>query len=79
MDALTMMGYPTRAAKLTASDGSVMPRSVPGTMGTPAFLAISRAWTLLPIKRMASGDGPMKVMPEASHIVANSAFSERNP
>ena len=52
---------------------------MPGTIGTPADSAISRALTLLPIRVMACVDGPMNVMPEAWQSSANSAFSDRNP
>ena len=56
-----------------------MAPSVPGTIGTPADSASSRALTLLPIRVMAWVDGPMNVMPEAWQSSANSAFSDRNP
>ena len=37
--------------------------SVPGTTGTPARIAASRAAVLLPISAIASGVGPMNVSP----------------
>ena len=43
--------------------------SVPGTSGTPARSATPRAPVLLPISRIASGEGPMNVSPEGKvHI-----------
>ncbi len=53
--------------------------SLPGTTGAPACLAMERAWALSPMSRMASGDGPMKVMPQARQISAKAAFSDRRP
>ena len=42
-------------------------RSVPGTTGTPARIAMPRAAVLLPISAMASGEGPMNVRPASRH------------
>ena len=36
---------------------------MPGTTGTPARIAASRAAVLLPMSAIASGDGPMNVKP----------------
>jgi hypothetical protein len=52
---------------------------VPGTVGTPASFASRRAVALSPICRICSAVGPMKVMLDAAHVCANSAFSARNP
>ena len=51
----------------------------PGTVGTPASLITSMAETLSPIRRMVSGDGPMKVKPLRSTCSAKSEFSDKNP
>ena len=48
-------------------------------MATPAFRTISRAADLLPIFSMASGEGPMKLMPQSRHTSAKWGFSARNP
>ena len=53
--------------------------SVPGTTGTPARIAASRAAVLLPISAIASGDGPMNVRPASRQARANAAFSARKP
>jgi hypothetical protein len=47
--------------------------------GTPAASASCLASTLLPSRRMVSGDGPMKTTPAAAQASANAGFSERNP
>jgi hypothetical protein len=52
---------------------------VPGTTGTPAAIAAARAAVLLPIRRIASGVGPMNVMPASSTAAAKSSFSARKP
>ena len=46
-------------ARASASSSLVISPSLPGTTGTPAFLAILRASFLLPSLRMASCGGPM--------------------
>ena len=53
--------------------------SLPGTTGTPACLAMTRAWALSPISRMASGEGPMNVRPQARQMSAKDGFSARKP
>ena len=44
-----------------------------------AFSASCTAESLSPMASMASGDGPMKVMPSSAHMRENAARSERNP
>ena len=51
----------------------------PGTTGVPAAVTVLRASVLLPIFRIASADGPMKVMPAAAQASAKSSFSDRKP
>ncbi len=51
----------------------------PGTTGTPASVALRRARVFSPISSIASGGGPMKVMPALAQARANFAFSERKP
>jgi len=53
--------------------------SLPGTVDTPAFAAVSRASDLLPIIRIVSGVGPTKTRPAPSTASANFAFSARKP
>ena len=53
--------------------------AVPGTCGAPTFSAMWRAWTLSPSGEMASGEGPIQVMPASMTWRANSAFSARKP
>ncbi len=53
--------------------------AVPGTTGTPARIAASRAAVLLPISAIASGVGPMKVSPASRTAAAKSSFSARKP
>ena len=52
---------------------------LPGRSGRPNRSAFFRAVTLSPQARIASGDGPMNVMPHLAQMRANSAFSERKP
>ena len=47
--------------------------------GSPKRAAFVRAVTLSPQARIASGEGPMNVIPHFAQILANSAFSERKP
>ncbi len=76
------IGYPTPAA-IAATSASVTSgpsgSRVPGTTGTPAAMAAWRAAVLLPIRSMASGDGPMNTSPASRHAAAKVAFSARNP
>ena len=50
-----------------------------GPTGTPALCISFRAAALLPMARITSPEGPMKVMPAASQASAKSAFSLRKP
>jgi hypothetical protein len=52
---------------------------VPGTIGTPAFFMISRAFVLEPIASIAAGGGPMNTSPAFSQAFAKAAFSARKP
>ncbi len=67
--------------RATSASGTSGPSGsfVPGTTGTPAAIASARAAVLLPIRSMASGEGPMKVIPASRQARANPAFSARNP
>ena len=51
----------------------------PGTIGTPAASMISRARVFEPIISIASGGGPIQVIPASSQARAMSAFSARKP
>ena len=53
--------------------------SLPGRSGKPNRFAFSRAVTLSPQARIASGVGPMNVTLHLAQSRANSAFSERKP
>ena len=53
--------------------------SVAGTTGTPASTARFLAATLLPSRRIVSAEGPMNVMPAASHASTNSGDSDSSP
>ena len=53
--------------------------SEPGTSGMPSAPAVFLACTLSPMVRMCSGLGPIQVMPWASTISANWAFSDMKP
>ena len=67
-----------RAAASAASAG-LCSRSLPSMTGTPALFIVRRAASLSPIRRMVSGDGPMKVSPHFPHSSANAAFSDSSP
>ena len=64
-----------RLASSTVATGSV----VPGTIGTPAAAITRRASVLSPIRRIASGDGPMNVSPALAHASAKRQSSDRKP
>jgi hypothetical protein len=78
-EALISSGKPIASAKWTASSASVTGPSEPGTTGMPAACKALRPAILSPINAICSGAGPMKVKPCSSTMVANSAFSARNP
>ena len=57
------IGSPWAWAKATTSSASATGSGVPGTKGAPTFCAMWRAFTLSPSDSMASGDGPIHVIP----------------
>ena len=77
-EAFRITGKPMRVASLSACAASVR-TPLPARRGSPKRAAFVRAVTLSPQARMASGVGPMNVMPHFPQMRANSAFSERNP
>jgi len=48
-------------------------------VGTPTVCMVVLAVDLSPIERMASGEGPTKVMPWSAQISAKRSFSARKP
>jgi hypothetical protein len=66
------------AARASASSTSDS-RPVPGSSGTPAVIAASRAVCLLPNTSRCSGDGPANAIPASSQARAKAASSERKP
>ena len=78
-DALIMMGQPTSCAFASASSGACTGSFVPGTTGTPASIMVLRAWLLLPMRSMTSGEGPMNTMSFSRQSFANVEFSDRKP
>ncbi len=77
--ALTITGKPSSRAISMALLSSVTTPLLPGSTGTPAFCAVSRALALSPICLMLSGLGPMKRIPVELQISAKLAFSARKP
>ena len=76
--AFTRSGKPIRSACFLAcfaSTGS----GVPGTIGMPLASAARLAAALSPIVSIASGGGPMNVMPASPTALANPARSDRKP
>ena len=53
--------------------------SEPGTTGTPACRISARAAALLPMARITSPEGPIKVIPFSAQASANPAFSDSKP
>ena len=53
--------------------------SVAGMTGTPTEIARLRAATLLPSRRIVSGEGPMKVISASAQASANSGLSDKRP
>ena len=78
-EALMSTGYPMESARALACSAVSTAPSEPGTTGTPALCISFRAAALLPMARITSPEGPMKVMPAASQASAKSAFSLRKP
>ena len=77
--ALMITGKPIFSAKASASSTSSTGPGEPGTTGTLLAIIAARAAALSPIVRIWCGVGPMKVMPLAAQVSANSAFSARKP
>ena len=76
--ALIRRGKPissARAAKVSGSSSSL----AEGVSGTPASATKRRDSILSPISRIASGVGPIHLIPAASTASAKGAFSARNP
>ena len=65
------------AVRLITTGSSGSAPSEPGTQGTPARIMACLADTLSPMRRMESGEGPMKVKPLFSTRSAKSAFSDQ--
>ena len=79
-DALTRRGTPMRLISVKIVFVSFLSTSFfPGAIGTLAFSINSLADVLLPIARIASALGPMKVILFFSHASANKGFSDKNP
>ena len=76
--ALMSTGQPMRRASLSAWSAEVS-RSQPSARGTPASRAAMRAMSLLPMRSMTSGVGPMNTMPLSRHMRPNSAVSAKKP
>ena len=68
-----------RAATSRASSSDCTTPSLPGTVGTLARRAVSRARALSPIVAITCESGPTKIRPAASTCAANAAFSDRKP
>src|SRR5204863_383876 len=77
--ALMITGNPMSRANFSASSGSSTPPGVPGMMGTPTSCIVLRAAALSPMTRICPAVGPIKLIFEATHVSANSAFSARKP
>ena len=64
-------GYPIFLASLSSE--------VIGRVGTLAFVASSLAFNLSPITEMTLGEGPTQIIFSLLTLLANSAFSDKNP
>ena len=78
-EALIKIGKPISLALVFANFISVMALSVPSIIGMLYSFTAAFAASLLPITSIASGEGPMKVIPLSETSRANSAFSDKNP
>ena len=78
-EALIMMGQPISRASKSAASASCTPLALPGTTGTPASIMVRRAWLLLPMRSITSGEGPIQVIPFSTQSFAKVEFSERKP
>src|SRR5512135_2096142 len=68
-----------RPARRIASSIESRGPGLPGIVGTPDSLTVDFATDLSPIRRIASGDGPIHFRPTSSRISAKCAFSARKP
>ena len=78
-DALIITGYPISLEILIASSAFSIKPMWPGTQETPASIAIFFEVILSPIDMIACALGPIKVISLSSSLLANSAFSDKNP
>ncbi len=79
-EALTSNGKPTSsAASSSPSSSPGANRPEPGSTGTPAAFASSRARSLSPMSSMHLAVGPTQTRPASSTARAKPAFSARNP
>jgi hypothetical protein len=76
---LIAMGRPCSAANASTSATPLTGPSVPGAIGAPTRLAISRAATLSPSASIAAGRGPIQISPASPTARAKLAFSARKP
>ena len=76
---LMSSGYPMSFATRRAAERDVTGFWVPGGRGTPASAIVARATALSPMRRIASGDGPMNTTWLLAQPAAKSAFSDRKP
>ena len=77
--ALSISGYPMRAAAALASSRVSTPPRLHGATGTPTSSAMSLDPILSPSRRIASGLGPMKVTPISRHSSAKPGSSATKP
>ena len=77
--ALMQTGQPLASPNARMSSALLANSVVPGTIGAPPRWAASRDDTLSPISSMASGGGPIQVIPIPPMALAKSAFSEKKP
>ena len=79
-EALMISGKPMRPASDAAASGSPTMPLLPGTIGYAGGGHLpAGAVPFRPSAAASRGEGPMKVMCEASQTSAKLAFSERNP
>ena len=78
-EAFIMTGRPIFPMISSASFSSDILSGVPGTTGTPVLIIMDLAVILSPMDVIASGEGPIKIIPASVTFLENSAFSERKP
>jgi hypothetical protein len=66
-------------AAATIAAGSLLPASVPGTIGMPAFFMIARDAIFEPMERIAADGGPTNTSPSRATRSAKPGFSARKP